>query len=120
MKKRIGVLLLVLMCALTAGAAKKESGTTTLKDVKPAGTFGNEGKKNKKMKQQFDFIFEASGKHYTCRSSEKTTVNATDFVVGSGANYQIDGNKGTLKTDAGKQVKCTVVRVENISASAAK
>jgi curli biogenesis system outer membrane secretion channel CsgG len=120
MKKLTGVFLLVLMCALTAGAAKKESGTTTLKDVQPAGTFGNEGKKNKKTKQQYDFIFEASGKHYTCRTSEKTSVNATDFVVGSSATYQIDGQKGTLKTDAGKQMKCTIVRVENVSASPAK
>jgi curli biogenesis system outer membrane secretion channel CsgG len=120
MKKRIGVLLLVLMCALTAGAAKKESGTTTLKDVKPAGTFGNEGKKNKKTKQQYDFIFETLGKHYTCRTSEKTSVDATDFVVGSSANYQLDGQKATLKTDVGKQVKCTIVRVENISSAAAK
>ena len=55
-----------------------------MKNLEPAGTPGTQGKKNKKTKQQFDFSFEASGKTYTCRTGEKTTVNATDFVVGSG------------------------------------
>ena len=104
---------LLMMCAITAAAGTKDSGTTTLKDLQPAGTPGTQGKKNKKTKQQFDFSFESAGKHYTCRTDEKTSVNATDFVVGSSLNYQIDGSKGKLKS-SGKEVKCTVVRVENV------
>jgi hypothetical protein len=117
MRRLNGVLFLVLMCAITAAAGNKDSGTTTLKNLEPAGTPGTQGKKNKKTKQQFDFSFEASGKIYTCRTSEKTTVSATDFVVGSNVNYEIDGDNGKLKSAAGKQVKCTIVRVENISSS---
>jgi len=116
MRRLKGVLFLVLVCALSATAGKKDTGTTTLKDLQPAGTPGSEGKKNKKTKQQFDFIFEASGQHYTCRTGVKTSVNATDFVVGSNINYELDGEKGKLKGANGKEVKCTVVRVENISA----
>jgi hypothetical protein len=43
-------------------------------------------------------------------------VKATDFVVGGDVKYEVDGDKGQLKTTSGKQVKCTVVRVEKISA----
>jgi hypothetical protein len=31
--------------------------------------------------------------------------------------YELDGDKVKLKTTAGKELKCTVVRVEKISAS---
>ena len=117
MRRLNGVLFLVLICAITTAAGTKASGTTTLKNLEPAGTPGTQGKKNKKTKQQFDFSFEASGKTYTCRTGEKTTVNATDFVVGSNVNYEIDGDNGKLKSAAGKEVKCTIVRVENISSS---
>ena len=103
--------LLTMVCSLTANAAKKEAGTTTLKDVQPAGTTDTKEKKN----QQYDFIFEASGNHYTCRTSPKTSVKAVDFVVGSDVKYEVDGDRGKLKTTAGKEVKCTVVRVEKIS-----
>jgi hypothetical protein len=110
MRRWIAVLLLT-MCTLTA-SADKDKGTTTLKDVQPAGTTDT---KNKKQ-QQYDFIFEAAGHHYTCRTGPKTTVKATDFVVGKDVTYQLDGDKGKLKSTTGKQVKCTVVRVEGVSA----
>jgi hypothetical protein len=112
MKKWIAVLLLTMVGPLTASAAKKDEGTTTLQDVQPAGTTDTKDKKN----QQYDFIFEVSGNHYTCRTSPKTSVKAIDFVVGSEVKYQVDGDKGKLKTTAGKEVKCTVVRVEKIPA----
>ena len=118
MRRLNGVLfLLLIFVTTTAAAGKKDSGTTTLKNLEPAGTPGTQGKKNKKTKQQFDFSFEASGKIYTCRTSEKTTVSATDFVVGSNVNYEIDGDNGKLKSAAGKEVKCTIVRVADISSS---
>lgn len=111
MRRWIAVLLMTVVVDLTARAAKKDAGTTTLKDVQPAGTTDTKDKK----KQQYDFIFEASGNHYTCRTSPKTSVKAIDFVVGSDVKYEVDGNEGKLKTTAGKQVKCTVVRVEKVS-----
>ena len=111
MQRWIAVPLLTMVGALTASAAKKDAGATILKDVQPAGTTDAKDKK----KQQYDFIFEASGNHYTCRSSPKTSVKAVDFVVGSDVKYEVDGEKGKLKTTAGKEVKCTVVRVEKIT-----
>ena len=111
MRRWIAVLLMTVVVDLTASAAKKDAGTTTLKDVQPAGTTDTKDKK----KQQYDFIFEASGNHYTCRTSPKTSVKAIDFVVGSDVKYEVDGDEGKLKTTAGKQVKCTVVRVEKVS-----
>ena len=111
MRRWIAVLLMMVVVDLTARAAKKDAGTTTLKDVQPAGTTDTKDKK----KQQYDFIFEASGNHYTCRTGPKTSVKAIDFVVGSDVKYEVDGNEGKLKTTAGKQVKCTVVRVEKVS-----
>jgi len=94
-------------------AANKNSGTTTLKDVQPAGTTD----KNHKH-QQYDLSFVSStGEEYTCRTSEKTSVKATDFVVGSNVNYQVDGNKGKVKSSAGKQLSCTIVRVANVAAA---
>ena len=110
MRRWIAVLLLT-MYTLSA-SAEKDKGTTTLKDVQPAGTTNTKDKK----KQQYDFIFEASGHHYTCRTSPKTSVKATDFVVGKDVKYEVDGDKGKLKNQNGKEVKCTVVRVEGLSA----
>jgi len=111
MRRWIAVLLLT-MSALAASAAKKDTGTTTLKDVHPAAITNAKDQK----KQQYDFIFEASGHHYTCRTGPKTSVKATDFVVGREVKYELDGDKAKLKTTTGKDVKCTVVRVEGLSA----
>jgi hypothetical protein len=110
MRRWIAVLLFTAVSALTASAAQKEAGTTTLKDLQPAGTTDSKDKR----KQQYDFIFEASGNHYTCRTSPKTSVKAIDFVVGSDLKYEVNRDEGKLKTTAGKQVKCTVVRVEKV------
>lgn len=115
MKRWNFVLLLVVCCALTATAGQKDKGATSLKDLK---TVGSPDKKNKN--QEFDFVFEASGRHYVCRTSQKTKLKATDYVVGENLKYEIDGNKGKLKNPAGKEVKCTVVRVEAIGAATAQ
>jgi hypothetical protein len=102
------VVLLLLLCVPVA-MAKKQTGHATLKDLQPAGTTD---KKNKN--QQFDFFFDASGMSYVCRTSHKTEVKATDFVVGTTVNYELNDHKGKLKSASGKQVKCTVVRVEKL------
>jgi hypothetical protein len=107
--RKLVLVALSTMVALNATAATKDTGTTPLKDVQPAGTT------DKKHKQQYDLSFaSASGKDYTCRTNEKTSVKATDFVVGNNVTYEVKGNKGKVKTDAGKELSCTIVRVANI------
>jgi hypothetical protein len=112
MRKLIAI---VLFAILSVGlfAATKDTGTTTLKDVQPAGTTD---KKHKN--QQFDMSFvSGSGKTYTCRTNEKDKVNATDIAVGSNVSYEVNGDKGKIKNFAGREFKCTVVRVADAPAS---
>jgi hypothetical protein len=106
MGKLSAVLVVIMICALSA-TGEKQKGITNLKDVQPAGT----------TDKKYDFIFEASGMHYTCRTSYKNSVKVTDFVVGTDVNYEINGQKGKLKNTRGKNVDCTVVRVEKLPAS---
>jgi hypothetical protein len=42
-------------------------------------------------------------------------LKATEFPVGSDITYEIDKDKGKVKNASGKEVKCTVMRVENLS-----
>ena len=112
MRMCISVVLLIMAIAITAAAGTKIVGTTTLKDFQPSGTTD----KNHKN-QQYDLSFAASGKQYTCRTLEKDSLKATDFVVGSDLRYEIGGNKAKLKSATGKQVECTIVRVADMSAS---
>jgi hypothetical protein len=111
MSKWIAVLLFVI-ASVPFSEAKKVTGSTTVKDLQPAGTTDTKDKKN----QQYDFIFEVSGNRYACRTSPKKSLKATDFVVGSEVKYELDEDKAKLKSTAGKETKCTVVRVEKISA----
>ena len=107
MRKTLALATLAMFLSSMAVAANKESGNTTLKDVQPAGTTD---KKHKK--QQYDLTFATSKNEYTCRSNENEKVQATNFVVGTGITYKINGNKGQVKsTSSGKSVKCTLVRV---------
>jgi hypothetical protein len=108
MRKWIVTLLVLLAFALpsTAGS-NKVKGSGTLKDFQPAGTTD---KKHKH--QQFDFIFDASGTEYTCRSKEGDKLKATDFPVGTDITYEIDKDKGKVKNNSGKKVDCTLVRIE--------
>lgn len=109
---RLLALALLTILASTAVAGSNDSGTTTLKDVQPAGTTD---KKHKH--QQYDLSFvSSSGKDYTCRTSEKASIKATDLVVGSNVKYEVNGDKGKMKTSGGKQVSCTIVRVGNAPA----
>jgi hypothetical protein len=98
---------LTLALTVNVSAGSKDAGKTKLKDLQPAGTTDKNNKN-----QQYDFTFvSTSGKDYTCRTSEKTKLNATDFVVGSDLSYEVDGNKGKLKSSSGKKVDCSIVRV---------
>lgn len=112
--RRSIALAVLMMIALDATAATKDSGTTTLKDVQPAGSTS---KKHKH--QQYDLIFVTpAGTDYTCRTQEKSSVNATDIVVGTNITYEVKGNKGKVKTAAGKQYNCTVMRAAKVSTAA--
>jgi hypothetical protein len=107
MRKSIALFVIVLFLTVLALAANKESGSTTLKDVQPAGTTD---KKHKK--QQYDLSFASTTHEYTCRTNENEKVQATGFVVGTNVTYKIDGTKGQVKsTSSGKNVKCMLVRV---------
>jgi len=113
MWKSLALFVIVLFFGILALAADKESGSTTLTNVQPAGTTDKQHKK-----QQFDLTFSSSKNEYTCRSNENQKVQATDFVVGTTVNYKIDGNKGQVKsTSSGKNVKCTLVRVAALTAA---
>jgi hypothetical protein len=112
MRKPIALLIVVLFVATLAAAADKDSGTTTLKDVQPAGTTDKEHKK-----QQFDLTFDSSTHEYTCRTNENQKVQATEFPVSVTIQYKISGNKGEIKTLTGKSAKCTVMRVAPLTAT---
>jgi hypothetical protein len=114
MRKYPALTIIVLSLVSLALAANKESGSTTLTNVQPAGTTD---KKHKK--QQYDLSFATATNDYTCRTNEKEKINATDWVVGSSINYKINGNKGEIKnTQSGKNVKCLVVRVAAVGTTA--
>jgi uncharacterized protein YcfJ len=100
---------LLLVTALPA-SAKKDEGSTTLKDFQPTGTTDKSHKH-----QAYDVSFVASGKQYTCRTDSSDSTNATDFVVGSQVRYEIDGKKAKIKTTENKKLECKVVRVEQVS-----
>ena len=107
MRKLLAFIVMVILLATLTFAANKESGSTTLTNVQPAGTTD---KKHKK--QQYDLSFTSTTNDYTCRTNENEKVNATDWVVGSTINDKINGNKGEIKnTQSNKNVKCLVVRV---------
>ncbi len=113
MRKCNAIAIMVVMFAITAAAGPKIEGTTTLKDFQPFGTVDKKTHKH----QQYDLSFAAMGKLYTCRSVEKESLKATDFVVGN-VTYQINGDKGKVKNGSGKEVECTVMRVAEVPAAA--
>ncbi|MGA9545675.1 MAG: hypothetical protein WBQ85_19025 [Candidatus Sulfotelmatobacter sp.] len=114
MRKGNAIAILIVTFAITAAAGSKIEGTTTLKDFQPFGTVDKKTHKH----QQYDLSFAAMGKLYTCRSVEKESLKATDFVVGSDVTYQINGDKGKVKSASGKEVECTVMRVAEVPAAA--
>jgi hypothetical protein len=114
MRKGNAIAILIVMFAITAVAGSKIEGTTSLKDFQPFGTIDKKTHKH----QQYDLSFAAMGKLYTCRSVEKESLKATDFVVGSDVQYQVNGDKVKVKNASGKEVECTVMRVAELPAAA--
>jgi hypothetical protein len=109
--RKLPVLTLLLIFSTSAFAGDKQKGTTTLKDVQPAGTT----EKNHKH-QQYDLSFvTTTGKDYTCRTKEGNKVKATDIPVGTNITYEIDDNNGKVKTSSGKKFDCMIVRVADAS-----
>ena len=113
MRKGRTIALFIVTVAIMAAAGSKIEGTTALKDFQPTGTTDKKTHKN----QQYDLSFVASGRQYTCRTNEKESLKATDFVVGSDVKYEINGDKGKLKNTGGKQVECMIVRVADVPAA---
>jgi|SRR5271170_4506270 len=92
---------------LPAFAGHKVEGATTLKDMQPYGT------KDKQHKHTaYDLSFRAEGNNYTCRTDPKKSINATDFVVGTGIKYEINNQKVKIKAPQNKELNCKIVRVE--------
>jgi hypothetical protein len=87
--------------------ATKIKGDSTLRDSQPYGV------KDKEHKHQgYDLSFDAQGKTYTCRTDPNHSMNASDFVVGGPIYYEVDKNKGKIKTRDNKKVNCKIVRAE--------
>jgi hypothetical protein len=106
---RVAILAIATFAMTLPAAAEKLKGPSTLKDFQPFGTTDKEHKH-----QAYDLSFDAKGHSYTCRTDSGKSTNATDFVVGSQINYEIDNNKATIKTPQNKKVECKIVRVEKI------
>jgi hypothetical protein len=109
MLKLVTSTFLAVVFTIPALAAQKFEGDTILKDSQPAGVAS---KHDKHMKHQvFDLTFDAGGSEYICRTNSDKSMNPTDFVVGSGIHYLIDGKKVKITTPNDKKVACNVVRV---------
>ena len=113
MRKAVTSALLIVAIANPALAAKNK-GSTTIKDFQPFGTTDKQHKH-----QAYDLVFDADGKNYTCRTDYKKSTNATDFAVGGSIDYEIEKQKIKIKTPENNKVECKIVRVENLSATAA-
>ena len=109
MRKLSTVLFLTVAMTLPAMAANKVEGDTVLKDVQPAGVANKHDKHQKH--QVFDLTFDANGSEYICRTDSDKSVNVTNFVVGTGIHYEINGKKVKISTPMDKRVGCQIVRV---------
>jgi hypothetical protein len=114
MRASKSVLIAVLLCSLPAMAGDKQKGAATLKDFQPAGTTDKNNKN-----QQFDLTFDTSGSEYVCRTKRDDKVKATEWPVGDKIAYELDSDKGKIKSSRGKKLECTVVRVEVLKAAPA-
>jgi hypothetical protein len=100
-----GILVCAAWISISAFAAKQTE-TGTLKDLRPVGST------TKKMKhQQFDFVIDTAAHEYTCRSNLGENVKATEYIVGSPIEFETNGQNGQVRTSAGKNAKCHIVRV---------
>jgi hypothetical protein len=114
MRELATIALLAAAMTVPALADNTSAGDSTLKDSQPAGV-GNKHDKHQKH-QVYDLTFDAAGNEYICRTNPDKSMNATDFVVGSGIHYVIDGKKVKISTPNNKKVGCEVVRVALIPA----
>ena len=101
------ILALAAIAATLSASAAKLNGSAALKDLQSFGTTDKEHKH-----QAYDLSFDAEGHSYTCRTNPKKSIDATEFVVGSQINYEIDKNKAKIKTTQNKKLECKIVRVE--------
>ena len=107
---------LIMAMALPSFAAKKVSGTTTLKDCQPANTPDN-SKKNK-THQTFDLSFDAEGR-ITRAVLLRTSRRMRRILWWAARSTMSRRAKATIKTSEGKKLQCTVVRVQELGTAAA-
>jgi hypothetical protein len=105
------IVALAAIAATLSASAAKLNGSAALRDLQPFGTTDKEHKH-----QAYDLSFDAEGHSYTCRTDPKKSIDATEFVVGSQINYEIDKNKAKIKAPQNKKLECKIVRVEKSSA----
>jgi hypothetical protein len=91
------------MAAMAASTVQ----TATLKDLQTVGTTSK-----KQKHQQYDLVLDTPANEYVCRSKLGKSVKAIDFVVGSSFEFKMNGQNGEVSNAAGKQIKCSIVRVE--------
>jgi len=106
-KAKTAILAFAAIATTLSASADKVNGPATLKDLQPFGTTDKQHKH-----QAYDLSFDAEGHSYTCRTNYKKSVDATEFIVGSQINYEIDKNKAKIKTPQNKKLECKIVRVE--------
>ena len=99
----------LLLCPM-AFADKHQPVSGTLQDLRTVGTTTH-----KQKHQQYDLVIVAGAQEYTCRSKMGRSVKPTEFVVGSPVQFEVNGEKGRVWNQAGKQLDCGIVRVEAIS-----
>ncbi len=115
MRKLVTIALLAAAIATPAIAGQPLEGNTILKDSQPAGVANKHDKHHKH--QVFDLTFDADGNEYICRTNSDKSMNPTDFIVGSGVHYELNGKKVRIRTQNDKKVDCQVVRVALIPAA---
>jgi hypothetical protein len=51
-----------------------------------------------------------------CRYVRHFTYRPNDLEVGSGVQFRVDGGHGYVERENGKEVKCSIIRVEKAKA----
>ena len=96
----------------TAAMAASLIQTATLKDLQTVGTTSK-----KQKHQQYDLVIDTSTNEYVCRTKLGSSLNPTQFVVGSSLQFSVNGKNGEATTSEGKKTKCAIVRVAAATAT---
>ncbi len=81
--------------------------TATLRDLQTVGSTTK-----KQRHQQYDLVLDTPANEYVCRTRLGSSLNPTQFVVGTMVELKLNGQNGEATSSLGKRVKCSVVKVE--------